>query len=345
MLSDNYVLKVAGTAVLSLFFINPVMPQEIKPSADIRLMFYNAENLFDTKDDSAKNDNDFLPGGVMRWNQTRYLKKINSLYKTIIAAGGWEPPALVALCEIENRDVLADLVYGTYLSNYGYGIVHQESPDERGIDVCFIYRKDKVKILEVRSWLPETADSTKLHTRSVMYAKTEISGDTINLIINHWPSRRGGVLAGESLRTEIAAMVRRAADSISSAAGGKAKTVIIGDFNSSPDDPAIRLLNEKKDDQKGSRLVNLAARTGAQGTYRYMGTWETIDQVIVSEWLLDCPSGLSTDKDGYRVFNAPFLLRKDSKYPGDSPYSTYKGYRYQGGFSDHLPVLLDLRVR
>lgn len=344
MLSDNYVLKVAAI-LLSLFCINPVMPQEVKPSTAVRFMFYNAENLFDTKDDPVKNDNDFLPGGVMRWNQSRYLKKINSVYKTIVAAGGWEPPALVALCEIENRDVLADLVYGTYLSNYGYGIVHVESPDERGIDVCFIYRKDMVKILDVRSWLPEATDGNELHTRSVLYAKTEISGDTINLIINHWPSRRGGVLAGESLRNEIAGMVRRAADSISSSAGGKAKIVIMGDFNSSPDDPAIRLLDEKQGDEKVGRLVNLAARTGAQGTYRYMGTWETIDQVIVSEWLLDCPSGLSVSKDSYRIFNAGFLLRKDSKYPGDSPYSTYKGYRYQGGFSDHLPVLLDLRLR
>ena len=37
----------------------------IKP---VRLMFYNVENLFDTKDDSLRNDNDFLPGGVMKWN-------------------------------------------------------------------------------------------------------------------------------------------------------------------------------------------------------------------------------------------------------------------------------------
>jgi len=68
-------------------------------------MFYNVENLFDIYDDTLINDNDFLPGGLMRWNKTRYQKKINSLYKTIIAAGEWDPPAIVAMCETENREV------------------------------------------------------------------------------------------------------------------------------------------------------------------------------------------------------------------------------------------------
>ena len=108
----------------------------------VRIMFYNVENLFDIYDDSLKDDNDFLPDGLMRWNLTRYNKKINSLYKTIVAAGEWNPPAVVAFCEVENRKVLEDLVYGTYLSKYNYGIIHEESPDQRGIDVCMIYRND-----------------------------------------------------------------------------------------------------------------------------------------------------------------------------------------------------------
>ena len=79
--------------------------------------------------DTLKDDNDFLPGGLMRWNITRYNKKINSLYKTIVAAGEWNPPAVVAFCEVENRKVLEDIVYGTYLSKYNYSIIHEESPD------------------------------------------------------------------------------------------------------------------------------------------------------------------------------------------------------------------------
>ena len=117
-------------------------------------MFYNVENLFDIYDDTLKDDNEFLPDGVMRWNFTRYNKKINSLYKTIVAAGEWNPPAIVALCEVENRKVLEDLIYGTYLSKYNYRIIHEESPDQRGIDVCLIYRKDYAEVIDYRYWIP-----------------------------------------------------------------------------------------------------------------------------------------------------------------------------------------------
>jgi hypothetical protein len=76
-----------------------------------------------------------------------------------------------------------------------------------------------------------------------------------------------------------------------------------------------------------------------------MGTWEMIDQVIVSKDLLKSQTGLYTEQNLLRIFRPDFLLKKDPRYPGFSPYSTYKGYKYQGGFSDHLPVIIDLKFR
>jgi endonuclease/exonuclease/phosphatase family metal-dependent hydrolase len=168
--------------------------------------------------------------------------------------------------------------------------------------------------------------------------------------MNHWPSRRGGVLAGETRRLSIARMVRNAADSLCTAMSGKAKIIIMGDFNSDPDDPAIQVLVNLQEPEKRStelKLVNLAGQRspGIPGTYRYMGVWEMIDQVIVSDRLINCSKGLFTDTGNFRIFAPDFLLRNDSKYPGLTTFSTYKGYRYQGGFSDHLPVLLDLDFR
>ena len=52
--------------------------------------------------------------------------------------------AVVAFCEVENRKVLEDLIYNTYLSKFNYRIIHEESPDRRGIDVCLIYRNSDV---------------------------------------------------------------------------------------------------------------------------------------------------------------------------------------------------------
>ena len=336
---------VFSRAVYILFLIivstNRGYSQDVTDQA-LRLMFYNVENLFDIYDDSLKDDNDFLPQGLMRWNYSRYTKKINSLYKTIIAVGEWHPPDVLALCEVENRKVLEDLVYGTYLSKYKFGIVHEDSPDERGIDVCLIFRKDRLELINYEYWIPSGFKSGEFTSRSVLYAKLRSASDTLHIIVNHWPSRRGGVLSAEGDRQKIAAMVKTRVDSIVNNSGYRSKIIIMGDFNCSPDDQAIRLLVEQADSDPF--MVNLSERDASdgKGTYRYLGIWEMIDQIIISPGLLNSDYGLYTNDNLFSIFKPDFLLFRDPKYPGLTPFSTYRGYRYQGGYSDHLPVVLDL---
>ena len=312
-------------------------------SDPVRVMFYNVENLFDIYNDTTKDDDDFLPGGLMRWNKTRYDKKINALYKVITAAGEWSPPEIIAFCEVENRKVIEDLVYGTYLSRYNYRIIHEESPDMRGIDVCLIYRNERISTAEYSYWVPSGINIGEFKTRSVLYTELVTGKDTIHLIVNHWPSRRGGVLAGEDLRMKISSMVKEKAGSINRGIAGGAKLIILGDFNSTPDDQEMESLITPS--APGNFLVNLSKKQAGEGlgTYRYTGTWEMIDQIIVSEKLLTCKNGLHADFNSVNVFRPDFLLVKDPKYPGFTPFSTYRGYRYQGGFSDHLPVILNLK--
>lgn len=328
--------------IILFLFCEDVYSQE-NTSQQIRIMFYNVENAFDTVDDTSTNDDDFLPGGMMRWNQSRYEKKINSLYKTIIAAGGWSPPEIVAFCEVENRKVLEDLVYGTYLSKYNYSIIHEDSPDRRGIDVCLIFRKNIIDVAGYDYWIPESTRDG-FTSRSVLYVKMAYR-DTIHLIVNHWPSRKGGVLAGEDLRMKIASMIKEKTDSISGHSAEGASIIMLGDFNCTPDDQEMKMLVSQQSDS--NTFVNLAVKKADEGlgTYRYMGTWEMIDQVLVSERLFSGKKGLYTNNELLTIFKPEFLLIKDPKYPGSSPFSTYRGYRYQGGFSDHLPVIVDLRLR
>jgi len=335
--------RISGILILIIFFWNRGFSQAVV-SQPVRLMFYNVENLFDINNDTLKEDDDFLPGGMMRWNQTRYNKKINSLYKTIVAAGEWEPPAVVAFCEVENRKVLGNLIYDTYLSKFNYGIVHEESPDRRGIDVCMIYRTDLAALIDYRYWIPAGISRLEFASRSVLYAKMKIAGDTVHIIVNHWPSRRGGVLAGEDLRMKIASMVRAKTDSIMQLGSNGEKIVLLGDFNSTPDDQEMKSLISPADSFRF--LINLSESLSGKGvgTYRYLGTWEMIDQVLVSNKLLTYKKGLTTEAKMLKIFKPDFLLRKDPKYPGNTPLSTYRGYKYQGGFSDHLPVLLDLKI-
>lgn len=310
----------------------------------VRFMFYNVENLFDIYDDSLREDNDFLPGGVLRWNSTRYSKKINSLYKTISAAGGWNPPVVVAFCEVENKKVLEDLVFNTYLSKYHYKIIHEDSPDLRGIDVCMILREDCASLIKYEYWIPTKGRTGPFTSRSVLYSKIAIGSDTLHIIMNHWPSRRGGVLAGEGLRMTIAQMVRSKIDSISKSNSEKQKIIISGDFNCTPDDIEVNLLTNQN--YSDNPLINLSEMVSLKGTgtYRFKGTWEMIDQVLVSAELINCKDGLFTNSEMLEVFKPDFLLIKDKNYPGYSPFSTFRGYKYQGGYSDHLPVLLDLHI-
>jgi hypothetical protein len=332
------------SACLMVLLIGRVALSQTKSVEPIRLMFYNSENFFDIYDDTLTDDNDFLPGGVMRWNYSRYEKKLNSLYKTIVATGEWEPPSIIAFCEIEKRKILEDLIYGSYLSKFKYGIIHEESPDRRGIDVCLIYRKDIIHEIGYKYLVPVHSDTVPFTSRSVLYARLLIRGDTINLFVNHWPSRRGGVLAGEGNRQQIAEMVRQNIDSILEA-DKESRIILIGDFNCTPDDQVIRTLTCAADSDK--MIINLSEMPGtkAQGTYRYMGSWEIIDQVLVSKNMLYCKSGICTSAKMLSILKTDFLLQKDPGYPGSSPFSTYRGYKYQGGYSDHLPVLIDLMVR
>ena len=342
---NKVIFKVTITLVLLLLITISGQAQEANKPAPVRIMFYNVENLFDTVNDSASADEEFLPEGTMRWNLSRYHKKISSIYKVITAAGEWTLPAVVGFAEVENRKVLEDLVFGTYLSGFNYGIIHVESPDTRGIDACLIFRKDIVSILKIRSMIPSTVPKSNYHSRSVLYVKCRVSTDTLHLFVNHWPSRRGGVLAGEDLREKIAEMVWSAADSIDRRSNRKSKIIIMGDFNCGPDNMVMqRLVNHPLNSgDSGVRLVNLADNDkNGPGTYRFQGTWETLDQIVISDWLLSCKSGIYTTRSNFKIFKPDFLLVNDPKYPGQSPYSTYRGYRYLGGFSDHLPVILDL---
>jgi hypothetical protein len=341
-MSKGALKKLIGTLVLFFIVLNDLASQSRESSA-IRMMFYNVENFFDIYDDTLREDNDFLPNGLMRWSSKRYWQKIISIYKVIIAAGEWSPPAVIGFCEVEKRSVLEDLITNTYLSKFDYGIVHEESPDPRGIDVCLIYRRDLVSLLDYHYLLPEGRADMESKTRSVLYSRLLISGDTIHLFLNHWPSRRGGVLAGESTRMGISHMLKDKVDSITGNSNGNAKIIIAGDFNCSPEDQEVAYLLEH--DPNSSGLNNLSEQYSEKGdgSYRYLGTWEMFDQVLVSEWLINCNQGISTSAELFRIFNPGFLLRKDPKYPGLSPSPTYLGYRYLGGYSDHLPVILDLK--
>lgn len=312
----------------------------------IRVMFYNVENLFDIYDDSLTQDEAFTPMGDHHWNNFKYQEKQEHLSKTLVAVGGWEAVEVIGLCEVENRKVLEDLVNTPALKPSNYQIIHQESGDNRGIDVALLYRADKITVDSVQ-FLHVDLGAESRPTRDVLLATLSTTNDGVfYYFANHWPSRYGGQMESDPKRKKAAATVRAAIDSIL-VIHPQANIVVMGDFNDYPDNESIQNYLRAKSDSTFSDSTELynfmTSVTGNHGTHKYKGNWGTLDQIMVSKWVFQGTHKLQV-KEGALIFDAPFLLIDETKFPGQKPFRTYNGMKYVAGFSDHLPIFIDLQL-
>jgi predicted extracellular nuclease len=308
-----------------------------------RVMFYNVENLFDTMDDPDKQDDEFTPEGFRHWNNYRYYKKLNNLAKVITSVGEWEIPALVGMCEVENDKTVKDLTHYSPLKKMNYRYVVTESDDARGIDVALLYQRDRFKYLYhscTRIFFP---NNPQKKTRDILHVTGEvITGDTLDVFVCHFPSRRGGEFESEPDRMYAASVVRAKADSLS-AIRSKANILIMGDFNDEPSNKSIaRILCAENKETPG--LYNLflpVAKKSATGSYKFRDQWNFLDQIIVSENVLNPGHSFRVLPETATIFQAEFILTEDVTHGGKRPKKTFHGYKYEGGYSDHLPVYVD----
>ncbi len=298
---------------------------------DLRLMWYNVENLFFPGDDSIPGDDDFTPEGVRRWTYTRYRTKLTALARVIVAAGEWEPPDVVGLCEIEEATVLEDLVQHPVLKAYDYRFVHMQSHDHRGMDVACLYREKRVGL---EDWWVHTPRPSVVQegTRDILnLCFTWGRADTLDLFLVHLISKYGGAGATAHVRQNQAQWLIHLVDSVHAVRAGTLK-VLAGDFNDSYHGYSLEPMLRGRIGGDSLRFVSL---TGGQGSYKYRGRWSQIDQYLV---------GGTCKKyriDGF-ILNLSPLMTGDEVYGGEKPFRTYEGYRYAGGISDHLPILLDI---
>lgn len=332
----------------SLFFTLSLPAQK---RGDLRVMFYNVENLFDTKDDKFTNDNEFTPTGRLNWSKLRYDAKLTAIFKVISAIGESQPPEIVGLCEVENKQVLLDLITQTPLHKFPYQIVHHDSPDPRGIDVAFLYRTDKLKLVSNKPILIKFPKKFENHrTRSILLATFVCEKDTLHVFVNHWPSRRAGEQESEFFRVFVAQQLRAQVDSLL-ALNPKTKILIMGDLNDEPHDKSL------KDGLKAfpvsrntvqNELYNLSYHYNNPkkiGTHKFRAKWEIFDQIIVSGSLLSNHKGVYCYKESGSIFSAEFLIQADERNLGYSMFRTYAGMKYLGGYSDHLPVYVDFQIK
>ena len=309
-----------------------------------RILFYNVENLFDPFDDTLTEDDEFTPGGARHWTYGRFLCKLNRLYKVLAVSGGWEPPDIIALAETEHRWIVEKLAGGTPFSKYEYKVVHKESPDRRGIDLSVLYREDSFILLKDSAIPVRLKEDPPEYTRDILHLKGITKyGDTLHFLFNHWPSRYQGQAHSEWKRIISARVLRQKVAEIMAAGQGNG-LIAIGDFNDEPGDISlVKHLGAKVhwSDTVSSCLYNLSAvrAISSRGTHKFQGRWYVFDQAIVSGELLRSARSCTV-----HILDFDFLLEEDEAYLGVKPFRTYNGYTYLGGFSDHLPVLLEITL-
>ncbi|MDR2120847.1 MAG: endonuclease [Tannerella sp.] len=296
-------------------------------------MFYNVENLFDTYDDPHANDNEFLPEGVRRWTPYRYYAHLRRTAKAIHAAGGWDTPALVGMCEVENDSVLIHLTRRTSLRTQNYSYCITAGRDPRGINVALLYQEDKFRLLECHSKRIPFKSKTRRSRDILHVAGKVITGDTLDVFVCHFPSRRGGEKMSEPFRLDAARYLRHLCDSIHTVRKTP-NVLVMGDFNDMPEDKSIQLIVRSADAER--TLANLFAdwkRPNHKGSYKYRGKWNQLDQIMINRsW------GRYYRPGSAQVFMPDFLLTGDKLRNRERPFRIYNGSKYEGGFSDHLPV-------
>lgn len=309
-----------------------------------RLLEYNVENCFDTIHNPGKDDVAFLPDGEYRWNSGRYWRKLSDLSRVILDLGGLQPVDIVALCEVEGDSVLHDLTRRTRLAALDYEYVVTDSPDLRGINVALLYQPLTFRLVSHSSFSVPYNPEKERPTRDVLLCSgVLLTGDTLDVIAVHFPSRRGGERASRPYRMRAAKVVRHITDSLCTVRSHP-YIAVMGDCNDTPSDPSLRHIAQ-------GGFVNLSASAKAindfaepvrawrsiTGTYCFQQDWSRIDNILLSQPAVDhffipLPAQifapdylLETDKDGFYI-----------------PFRTYRGPAYHGGISDHLPLYLDI---
>ena len=352
-------LSILKVPLLFLIFIEFQIVSSCAASAqergELRVAFWNFENFFDPFVDSTRVYNQFTENGSQHWTKSRFYKKRNNMYKAILALSENEPLAILGIAEVENHYVLNMLFNQTPLKTHNYRIVHYEDDDKRGIDVAMVYCIDKLQLVNTEVIKVINPNNKNYKTRDILYAKFyDRRGDTLHVFVNHWPSRYGGERETIKLRALAANTLKHKVDSLVFLHQTIPKIIIMGDFNDTPSDQSISeilgAISEKdyeklKHHDNLTHLVNLftdGKKLGFEGTLKHQYNWHIFDQIIITNSLINNDKGLVYKQNSATIFHASFLFEKDESFGGVKLFRTYVGPKYFGGYSDHLPVYINL---
>lgn len=329
---------------VGLLISNMAHPQKVARYSIRTIAFYNVENLFDTVNDSLFFDDEMTPDGNYNWTLDRYSLKIQHIAEVISKIGRsitQTCPDIVGLSEVENLHVIKDLINHPFLRTYDFKIIHFDSPDERGIDVALIYKSNRFIPISFKSHrlLIFNDSDQRDFTRDQLVVEGLLEGEEFYIIVNHWPSRSGGVKRSQPFRKAAARLNRRIIDSVLRI-NLDAKIISMGDLNDNPNDSSIKnmLTSSDRQNEESPALFNpmQSLYKKGDGSLAYRDQWNLFDQILLSKNLVnENRKSYTFWKAG--IYHPAYLRIKSGNYKG-YPFRTYVAGRYTGGYSDHFPV-------
>jgi len=332
--------------ILFLKVLIPACIYSQHPYYTTTIAFYNLENLFDCENDPLTFDDDFTPTGLKKWTTDRYQRKITKISETLSELKGHShtSAAIIGLCELENRRVLEDLLKAPALSKTDYGIAHHNSPDKRGIDVALLYDRKVFQKTNSQSHTLYLQDQkqNRIYTRSQLCVTGYLDGEHLGVIVNHWPSRRGGKQKSDPFRIKAAKRTQKIIDSLYQTHTDALKIIVMGDLNDNPTDKSLKKILQTRGSRKAQKhspfLYNPTEGLFQKGlgSLAFRDHWYLFDQMLFSHHFI------SPKTEGFQLYQTHIYRPKkvqiqEGNYKG-YPKSTYKRGQYIGGYSDHFPI-------
>ena len=329
----------------------------------LRVMSYNVQNLFDTRDNPNTRDEDFTLEGEQKWEQSVLEDKFQNLGRVVKSVN----PDILAVQEIENQEILDEWVKKALVEGAYSHVITEKSDDPRGVRTGLITRLPVVKVDTHQVWNEKFKDSKGrvMKTRDIL--EVELKGaknSRIFIFVNHWPSKGGGSDA-DRFRKFVATQLREILETRQSQFP-TALILALGDFNEGLDEgtfasqlPLIRSFDELKSDSQMGLLhlgrFEKGQITPADGTFFFHPekSWNLIDHFF---WTLN-PVYLKSKnpkwlykKGSYGRVSVPEEFLGKFKNPQGCEilehlreYQGRAGNRCPKGAADHFPIKADFQ--
>jgi hypothetical protein len=315
-------------------------------TSQYQVAFWNLENLFDVESAPPTRRSDKVKraiGNTIRgWTQDLLDRKVSQLASIIRQMNGGRGPDLLGVCEVENKYVMNKLKKSLDPLGRTYAIVHHDTPDQRGIDVAFIYDTDLFTAEERFNHFV----MRRTATRDLLQVNFRTSKGRLLVVIgNHWPSRSGGEEASAVYRAIAGETLAYFHQRILEVKGPETPVLAMGDFNDEPFDLSLAdyalsiRSRQKVVNAKIPYFLNLMWRITGQslGTFYFENFPNLLDQFLANRNLVLENAPIRILPDSVEVVRFPEMVSRGD-YPKPIPFGGMGDPVNENGFSDHFPI-------